>query len=67
MRVYITFLTPFHTVWLVLDAAMTDYISVSEALKLKSPFKGDNREVLTFTSNVNTAFEVTNPDYSDVL
>jgi len=46
---------------------MTDYISVSEALKLKSPFKGDNREVLTFTSNVNTAFEVTNPDYSDVL
>jgi hypothetical protein len=46
---------------------MADYISVSEALKLVSPFKGDKREVLAFISKVDTAFEVINPDNSDVL
>ena len=46
---------------------MADYISVSEALKLVSPFKGDKREILAFISNVDTAFEVINPDNSDVL
>jgi hypothetical protein len=40
---------------------------VSEALKLVSPFKGDKREVLAFISNVDTVFEVINPDSSDVL
>jgi len=46
---------------------MADHISVSEALKLASPFKGDKREVLAFISNVDTAFEAINPDNSDVL
>jgi hypothetical protein len=46
---------------------MTDYISVSEALKLVSPFKGDKKKILAFISNVDTAFEVINPDNSDVL
>jgi len=32
-----------------------------------SPFKGDKREVLAFIYNVDTAFEVKNPDNSDVL
>ena len=46
---------------------MADYISVGEALKLVSPFKGDKREVLAFIANVDTAFEVINPENSDVL
>ena len=46
---------------------MAEYISVGEALKLVSPFKGDKKEVLAFISNVDTAFEVINPDNSDVL
>lgn len=46
---------------------MAEYISVSEALKLVSPFKGDRKEVLAFISNVDTAFEVINPDNADVL
>jgi hypothetical protein len=46
---------------------MAEHISVSEALKLVSPFKGDKREVLTFISNVDTAFEVRDPENSDVL
>ena len=46
---------------------MADHISVSEALKLVSPFKGERKEVLVFISNVDTASEVINPDNSDVL
>jgi hypothetical protein len=46
---------------------MADYISVSEALKLVSPFKGDRKEILAFISNVGTAFEVINPDNFEVL
>jgi hypothetical protein len=46
---------------------MADFISVSEALKLVSPFKGEKKEVLAFISNVDTAFEVINPDNADVL
>ena len=46
---------------------MADHISVSEALKLLSPFKGERKEVLAFISNVDTAFEAINPDSSDVL
>jgi hypothetical protein len=46
---------------------MVEYISVGEALKLVSLFKGDKREVLAFISNMDTAFEVINPDNSDVL
>ena len=46
---------------------MADHISVSEALKLVRPFKGERKEVLAFISNVDTAFEVINPDNSDVL
>ena len=42
-------------------------ISVGEALKLVSPFKEDKREVLAFISNVDTAFEVINPENSDIL
>jgi hypothetical protein len=40
---------------------------MSEVLKLVNPFKGDKREVLAFISNVDTAFQVINPDNSDVL
>jgi len=46
---------------------MADNISVIEALKLVSPFKGDKRDILALISNVNTAFEVINPNNSDVL
>jgi hypothetical protein len=46
---------------------MAEHISVSEALKLVSPFKGEKREVLAFISNVDTAFEVTNPEKAAVL
>jgi hypothetical protein len=40
----------------------TDYISVTEALKLVSPFNGNKREVLTFVSNVDTAFSCVSPE-----
>ena len=46
---------------------MAQYMSVSEALKLVCPFKGDKTEVLAFISNVDTAFEVTDPEQADVL
>jgi transposase InsO family protein len=46
---------------------MADFISISEALKLVSPFKGEKKEVLAFISNVDTAFEVIDPDNADVL
>jgi hypothetical protein len=46
---------------------MAAYISVSEALKLVSPFKWDKRELLAFISNLDTAFEVINPDNVDFL
>jgi hypothetical protein len=43
------------------DSMAEEYVSVSEAVKLVTPFSGNKREVLTFISNVNTAFEVINP------
>jgi hypothetical protein len=46
---------------------MAEYISVSEALKLLSPFKGERKEMLAFISNVDTAFEGINPDNADIL
>jgi hypothetical protein len=46
---------------------MTQYISVGEALKLVCSFKGNKTEVLAFISNVDTAFEVTDPEQTDVL
>ena len=46
---------------------MAQYISVTEALKLVCPFKGDKREVLAFISNVDTAFEVIDPEQADIL
>jgi len=46
---------------------MAEYMSVSEALKLMSPFKKDKREVLAFISNVDTAFEAINPENSHIL
>jgi len=39
-------------------ASMTEYISVGEALKLVTPFKGEKKDVLAFIANVDTAFEV---------
>jgi hypothetical protein len=44
-----------------------DYVSVSEALKLVTPFSGNKKEVLTFISNVDTAFEVINPEHGSRL
>jgi len=46
---------------------MAEYISVGERMKLVNPFTRGKREVLTFISNVDTAFEVINPENSDVL
>jgi hypothetical protein len=42
----------------MLIVAIAEHISVSEALNLVSPFKGDKTEVLAFTSKLDTAFEV---------
>jgi len=44
-----------------------DFISVSEALKLIPPFKGNKREVLAFIGNVDTAFAVINPEQEAIL
>ncbi|PNF41544.1 hypothetical protein B7P43_G12317 [Cryptotermes secundus] len=44
-----------------------EYVSVSEALKLVTPFTRNKREILTFISNANTAFEVINPIHADRL
>jgi hypothetical protein len=41
------------------DVMAEEYISASVALKLVTPFS-DNKKVLTFISNVNTALEVIN-------
>jgi hypothetical protein len=46
---------------------MTDHISVSEALKLVTPFKDGKREVLAFIADVDTAFEVIDPRNADTL
>jgi hypothetical protein len=46
---------------------MADYISVGEALKLVSPFKGEKRELMALISNVDTTFEVINPDNAGTL
>jgi hypothetical protein len=48
-------------------ANMAEYISISEALKLVNPFKGEKREVLAFIANVNTAFEVIDPRNAGTL
>jgi hypothetical protein len=49
------------------DDMAEEYVRVSEALKLVTPFSGNKREILTFISNVNTAFEVINPIHEDRL
>jgi hypothetical protein len=48
-------------------ANMSEYISVGEALKLVTPFKGEKREVLAFIANVTTAFEVIDPTNEGTL
>jgi hypothetical protein len=48
-------------------ANMTEYISLGEALKLVTPFKGEKREVLAFIGNVDTAFGVTDPRQAGTL
>ena len=40
---------------------MAEYISVGEALKLVTPFRGEKGDVLAFIANVDTAFEVIDP------
>jgi hypothetical protein len=42
-------------------AIMTEYVAISEALKLVTPFKGERREVFAFIANVDAEFEVTDP------
>ena len=49
------------------DNMSTEYISVTEALKLISPFSGNKREVLTFVVNVDIAFNCINPSSRDML
>lgn len=39
-------------------ANLTEYILVSEALKLLAPFKGEKRDVIAFFTNEDRAFEV---------
>ncbi len=51
----------------IVSSTTADYISVSETLKLVCPFKLGKRKVLAFISNVDTAFEVINPDNADIL
>jgi hypothetical protein len=46
---------------------MTEYISVGEALKLVTPFKGDKKEALAFIANVDTTFEVMDPRNESTL
>jgi hypothetical protein len=46
---------------------MTDRVSVTDALKLVTPFNGDKRDVLAFIANVDTAFEVTDPMNTDTI
>jgi hypothetical protein len=46
---------------------VTEYISICEALKLITPFKGEIREVISFIAKVNTAFEVTDPRNATIL
>jgi hypothetical protein len=46
---------------------VTEYISVSEDLKLLTWFNSGKREVLAFITNVNTAFEVTDPRNATTL
>ena len=40
---------------------MTEHVSVGEALKLVTPFRGKTIEILAFIANVETAFEVIDP------
>ena len=44
-----------------------DFISVSEALKLIPPFKGNKQEIVTFIGNVDTAFAVIDPEQEATL
>ena len=44
-----------------------DFISVSEALKLIPPFKGNKQEVVTFIGNVDTAFAIVDPEQEATL
>jgi hypothetical protein len=48
-------------------AGMTEYIPISEALRLVTPFKGERKEVLAFIANVNTAFEIIDPSKAATL
>jgi hypothetical protein len=41
---------------------MAEYVSLSEALKLLTQFRGNKREVLLFVSSLDTAFEVIKPE-----
>lgn len=54
---------------LTCDTSGTDgeFISVGEAFKLVSPFKGNKQEVLAFIGNVDTAFAVINLTKEDIL
>ena len=58
---------PFALQWEHCDYAMAEYISVGEALKILSPFKGDKMELLDFISNVDRDFEVINPENAEIL
>jgi hypothetical protein len=44
-----------------------EYISVTQALKLISPFSGNKKELLTFVSNIDTAFRCINPNNEERL
>jgi hypothetical protein len=46
---------------------MSNYISVSEALKLFTTFKEEKREVPAFIDNVDTAFELIDPRNESTL
>jgi hypothetical protein len=50
-----------------ITANMTEYLCLDEALKLVTSFKGEERDVLAFIANVDTAFGVTDPRQAGTL
>jgi len=44
-----------------------EFVGLGQALKLISPCSGEKKDILSFTSNVDTAFEVIDPNQGNKL
>jgi hypothetical protein len=44
-----------------------EFVSLGEALKLISPCSGEKKDILSFTSNIDTVFEITDPNQRNQL